>query len=402
MAKFRYTGIDKQGRRIQGIIDDTSEERIIAQLEKLGIEIISIRPDKPSLFFSFTKSAVTRKQLITFTAQMQQLLAAGVPLLNVLQALYEAFEEPEMKELLGALTRDIQSGQTFSDAIGAHPGIFNQVYHAMIHVGERTGQLDQVLKELEEMLKWEDELAAKAKKITIYPAIVSVVVLAVTLVMMLFVVPQLIQFIQQMGGDLGIATTSLIATSNFVQSNILLILITPFVLILLLRYLRRKSPSFHYRTDCLLLKLPLIGKIMHRIKLARMSSVLAALYSAGIPFSNGLKTARNVVSNRCIEARIDMAQQQIEAGELIHAAFRVSQLMPVLATYMLKAGEETGQLDESLRNIRYFYDREAKEMIEKIEPAIEPLLTLILAGIVLWLMAATLMPIYDTLSNLDI
>jgi type IV pilus assembly protein PilC len=314
--------------------------------------------------------------------------------------IFLAFEEPEMKELVASLLDDLQKGRTLSESIAAHPSIFSPVYISLIRVGEQTGRLDEVLKELTEMLKWEDELVAKAKKIMIYPAIVLAVVLGVVIMMMLFVVPQLLDFIKEMGGELGMPTQALIATSNFVQQYILLILIFPFIIAFILRYARQKFTLFRYKTDCMLLGIPIIGEVFYKIKLSRLSSSLASMYSAGIGFSEALELSKKVVNNLCLEERLDEANRFIQQGELIHSAFRLTSIFPLMAIYMLQAGEQSGRLDSGLRNISYFLDRDVNERIEKIEPMIEPVITVLLAVIVGWVMMAVLGPIYDMMTKI--
>lgn len=401
MAEFRYAGFDQNGERVQGTLTAASEHEALARLASLGIDPISIREGRGGLGLSLGQKKMSRKDLITFTFQAEQLLSAGIPLLTVLQSLQESFEQQHVKDLLSLIVEDMQNGMTFSEALSKHPQTFSPVYVYLVQVGEKTGRLEAILRNLADMLKWEDELASKAKKIMIYPAIVFAVVVGVVIIMMLFVVPQLVVFIKDMGGELGLATTSLMATSEFVQEHLLAILLSPLVIVMIFRYFYRRHEGFRLKADCALLKIPLVGEIAYKLKLARLANGLGVMYGSGIPFTEGMKLVQRTLNSRCLEIRLEKAHDLIQEGMPIHEAFRESEVLPNLATHMLKAGEDSGRMEEALANISYFFDRDAKELIEKLEPAIEPILTLFLAGILLWIMAAVLGPVYDTISQLQ-
>lgn len=255
--------------------------------------------------------------------------------------------------------------------------------------------------DLGEMLKWEDEIIAKAKKIMIYPAIVATVVIAVVILMMVFVVPQLLSFIDEMGGEIGWATKSLIATSNFVQNYLIHLIIAPFIIVVVLKAWLKRSAAFRMAFDRFLFRIKLVGPIIYQLKIARLASALAVMYKSGVSFTDAMKMAGSVVGNAYIEATINTAVRLVQEGEPIHKAFEQAGVLPTLGVRMIKVGERSGKMDEALKNVSYFYDREAKESIDKLEPAIEPLLTIIMAVIVGWVMIAVLGPVYDTISKVS-
>jgi type IV pilus assembly protein PilC len=275
------------------------------------------------------------------------------------------------------------------------------VYIALVAVGEKTGQMATVLSRLETMLKWEESLAAKTKKVMIYPSIVGLVVLAVILMMMLFVVPELVSFIREMGGELSFATESLIAVSGFMQHYLLELVLVPMGVWLGVKWWKNRSQAFRIQMDRLLFKIPVIGPVLYKLKIARFASTLAVMHSAGIHFGESLKLSSSVVANAYLERNIERAMLLIEEGETIYQAFSLAEVFPSMAIRMVKVGEQSGGMDEALCHVSDYYDAEAKESIERIEPAIEPLLTVVMALVVGWVMLAVLGPVYETISKVQ-
>lgn len=242
-------------------------------------------------------------------------------------------------------------------------------------------------------------LISKAKKVMIYPSIVAVVVLAVVVMMMVFVVPQLLGFIREMGGELGFATLALIATSDFIQKYIVELFLAPFVIVFVTKQWLRRSTAFRLWFDENILKIKLFGPVMYQLKIARFTNSLSVMYAAGVSFIESLKLSSSVVGNAYIEDNIRQSIRLIEEGSSINEAFMTAKVMPLMASRMVKVGELSGNMDDALHEVSQFYDTAAKETIDKIEPAIEPLLTILMAIIVGWVMMAVLGPIYDTISQ---
>ncbi|WP_044411252.1 type II secretion system F family protein [Thiomicrospira microaerophila] len=400
MPSFHYSGINRYGERLRGVIEGKNIADAENKLKSSRVDILSIKQKSAGLTL-FRSKKITRKEIITITFQFEQLMRAGVPLMEILVDLRDSFDNHATKEMLSSIYQSMEGGEGFGTALEGYKSVFGEVYISLVKVGEQTGQLESVLADLGEMLKWEDEMIAKAKKVMIYPAIVGTVVIAVVVLMMLFVVPQLLSFIGEMGGEIGWATKSLIATSNFVQAYILHLLIMPFILFAVLKAWLKRSVAFRMAFDRFIFKVKVIGPILYQLKIARLSSALAIMYKSGVSFTDAMKMAASVVGNAHIEASINTAVRLVQEGEPIHKAFEQASVFPTLGVRMLKVGERSGKMDEALLNVSYFYDREAKESIEKIEPAIEPLLTIVMAVIVGWVMIAVLGPVYDTMTQVD-
>lgn len=398
MQNFNYTGINKFGKRVNGVLPAANSQELEQKLKKSNIDLLTFREQRGG-FSILPKPKVTRKDIINFTFQLEQLLRAGVALLEVINDLKDSFESDAVKEMLANIAESMEGGSTFSEAMRPFEKEFGEVYISLVSVGEKTGKLEDILLDLGNMLRWEDELISKAKKVMIYPAIVATVVIAVVILMMLFVVPELLGFITSMGGEIGFATSSLIWTSGFVQNYILELILVPIVFVVVLKWWRKQSPDFKLKTDELVFKLWIVGPVLHKLKLARIANSLSVMYGAGVSFPDSLRMTSVVAGNKYMEENINNAVKMIEDGMPIHESFEEASVFPLMAVRMIKVGELSGGMDKALENVSYFYDREAKELIDKIEPTIEPMLTVIMGFIVGWVMIAVLGPIYDTIAQ---
>lgn len=400
MENYNYTGINKYGKRVSGVLPAANEQELEQKLIKSKIDLLSYKKQSSS-FSLLGKPKVTRKDIIGMTIQLEQLLRAGVPLLEIINDLKDNFESDAVKEMLANIYESMEGGSTFSEALRNFEDEFGEVYISLVSVGEKTGQLEDILLDLANMIKWEDELISKAKKVMIYPAIVATVVIAVVILMMLFVVPELLGFITSMGGELGFATVALIATSGFIQEYILEIFLVPIITVFLYKWWRKQSEDFKLKTDEMSLHVWIVGPVIYKLKLARIANSLAVMYGAGVSFPDSLRMSSVIAGNKYLENNINHAVRMIEEGKPIFESFEEASVFPLMAVRMIKVGELSGGMDTALKNVSYFYDREAKEMIEKIEPAIEPVLTVVMGFVVGWVMIAVLGPIYDTIAQVQ-
>ncbi|QBZ82648.1 Type II secretion system protein F [Hydrogenovibrio crunogenus] len=399
MRNYRYRGISQTGKRVQGEMQASNEQDLEQRLRAINIDLLTFKNKPYKGDRLFKRSKVTRRDIIVVTSQLRQLLKAGVPLMDILDDLRRTYENEAVCEILSSIYKSMEGGESFSLALKNYEAVFGKVYISLVAVGEKTGQLDQVLENLEHTMKWEESLASKAKKVMIYPAIVATVVLAVVVLLMIFVVPELLSFIKEMDGSLGFATVSLIATSHFIREYLIFISLFLAATFYLLKWWLKKSHAFRVKFDRFIFKIYIFGPILLKLKIARFASTLSIMYGAGINFNDSLKLASMVTGNAYLEERVSESRHLIEEGETIYKAFDLSGLLPPLAVRMVKVGEQSGNMDEALRNVSEYYDTEAKDLIEKIEPAIEPILTVVMALMVGWVMMAVLGPVYETISK---
>ena len=366
----------------------------------MGLDLINYQEKKPGLF-NFKSKGINRKDLINFTFQMQQLTKSGVSILDGLSDLKDSVPEGRMKEMLMGLSDEIEGGKTFSGALAEFPEIFDSVYITLIQVGEESGRISEVLHDMAETLKWHDELVAHTKKIMIYPAIVTFVIIGVVTYLMIALVPELIPFIKDLGGEIPIHTRALMATSDFLGKYWYLVFGVPILAFISITQLAKRKPNVRMLIDKLKLRLYIFGPLILKTNLARFANYFAMMYSSGITVLDGLKISEMLVNNAVLTQSIRDVRERIADGGQISESFESVNVYPPLVIRMIKVGENTGNLDEALLNISYFYNREVKESVDKMEAAMTPVLTIVLGAIMLWIMSAVLGPIYDSLSKIQ-
>jgi type IV pilus assembly protein PilC len=348
----------------------------------------------------FGGGKVTRQDLINFCFHLEQLATAGVPLLEGLMDLRDSLENPRFREVVSGLVEAIQGGQNLSQALADYPYVFSKVFISLVRSGEQTGKLADVLKALAESLKWEDELAAQTKKLMMYPAFVGGIVLLVTFFLMIYLVPQMTGFIRNMGQDVPLQTRILIFVSGVFVDYWWVIVLLPFAVWGALVLAIKQNPTAEYLIDHYKLRLPWLGPILRKIILSRFCGSFAMMYGSGITVLDAIRSCEEIVGNRPLEQALRTAGQQIAEGKNMTAAFQDLNLFPPLVIRMLRIGENTGALDTALLNVSYFYNREVKEAIGKLQAMIEPAMTLLLGAILGWVMLSVLGPVYDSISKM--
>jgi type IV pilus assembly protein PilC len=368
------------------------------RLTLLGQDLITGIEFKPSNI-RFGRRSLTRRELINMVFQLEQLTKSGVPLLEGLHDLRDSAPAGYYHDVLASLVESIEGGKTFSAALREYPNDFDTVFVSLIAVGEETGELPKILKDMGETLRWTDELIAATVKIIMYPAIVAVVVFAVAAFLMIYLVPKIIPFVKEMGGEIPFHTLALIAVSDFFIHYWWVIVFMPFIALHSLRAVAKKSPEFRFKLDGFKLRIPLFGTIAFKIKLARFASYMALLYASGITVLRALDICKALVDNTVMANALERAGQYISEGSSISESFARLELFPPLVVRMLKVGENTGNLDEALLNVSYFYNREVQEAIDTIEPAISPVLTVIMGTLLGWIMLSVLGPVWDAVAK---
>ena len=399
MPLYTYKAIDAQGKAVLGRVDAGNLFDLEQRLSRMGLDLVSGAPSTQKSRLIAGKR-IPRQDLINFCFHLEQLTGAGVPIVEGLVDLRDSVENLRFREVVGGLVETIEGGKSLSQALADYPEVFSKVVVSLVRSGEQTGKLPEVLKGLAETLKWEDELAAQTKKIMMYPAFVGSTVLAVTLFLMIYLVPQMTGFIRNMGQELPLQTVILIHVSNFFVGYWWAVLASPFVLWFGLKAAARANPAIAYRLDDFKLRVPLIGPILRKIILSRFASSFAMMYSSGITVLDAIRSSEEIVGNLPLENALRTAGQQIAEGKGLTMAFTDVGLFPPLVIRMLRIGENTGALDRALLNVSYFFNREVRESIGKVQALIEPLMTVILGAILGWVMLAVLGPIYDTISKM--
>ena len=398
MALYTYKAISADGRRLLGRIDALNLVDLEMRLKRMELDLISGEPVSNRTLFG--GSGVPRRELIHFCFHLELLVRAGVPILEGLADLRDSLENPRFREVVAGLIEAIEGGQKLSQAMAAQPTVFDKVFVSLIGAGEDSGRLPEILQNLTESLKWQDELASQTKKLLLYPTFVGSVVIAATGFLMVYMVPQLKQFVKNMGQVLPLQTQVLFFISDLLVAYWYVVLLIPISAAVVINIMLHINPLARARFDGFKLKFPLLGDILRKIILSRFTNTFALLYSSGIPILDSIRTTQDVVGNAVVRQGLERVEQLIVEGQNVTAAFHSIGFFPPLVIRMLRVGESTGSLDVALLNVSYFYNRDVKESVEKVQQLIEPMLTMVLGCLLGWIMLSVLGPVYDVISKI--
>ena len=401
MPFFDYRAIDQTGRTVKGTLSAVNDVDLELRLKRMGLDLVTLS-ELSRQYAPRGRERVTRRDLVTFCIHMRYITRAGIPLLDGLRDLRDSMEKRGFRDVLTALLEDLEGGKVLSQALASHPSVFGAVFVHSIRAGEQTGLLDAVFERLAESLKWQEEVAAKAKRLMIYPAIVLTVVGTAILFLMIYLVPQVLALVKTMGVTLPWPTLVLMAVSNAMQSYWLVGLALLLVAGTALPLWVRKTEAGRDWWDRAQLRLPLVGPILQKIVLARFTNTLAMMYRSGVTVLEALKAGEMIAGNRVIAGGIRRAAQQIADGQGLSESFQSLALFPPLVIRMLRVGETTGALDDALENVTYFYNREVLDSIENGLRVMEPLLTAVLGLLLGAILVSVLLPVYDLIGNLPL
>ena len=400
MALFSYRAMDGQGKTHKGLQDAANQVDLELRLKRGGLDLIDAKPDSGRI--GFGRNKIKRTELITFFFNLEQLTRAGVPLLESLADLRDTMNDQRFREVIANLVESIEGGKKLSEAMTQHPDAFDKIFVSLTHAGEASGRLPEVFEHITESLKWQDEMASHTKTILLYPAFVGTVVVAITFFLMIYLVPQLVSFIKGMGQEIPIQTRMLLATSSFFVNYWYVLIALPLVLPIVGKLILTSSPEMRLKFDKFKLDMWVIGPILRKIILARFANTFAMMYSSGISILDCIANSRDVVNNRAVAQSLEDVTHEIESGKNLTQSFQNTGMFPPLVIRMLKVGEATGSLDKALLNVSYFYDRDVKSSIKKVQVMIEPAMTIVLGALLGWVMLSVLSPIYDLIGKVKI
>jgi len=396
MPVYEYKALGESGRRVKDRIEARNEPDLEARLRHMGLELISARL-KPA--GSHAIGRVSRRDLLAFCFDLEQVVRAGLPLLDGLSDLAQAGEHPPMRRMLMSLVEQIEGGKTLAEAMSSFPRVFSPVFVSLIRAGEQSGRMGEILENLGKALRWQDEMIAQTKKLLIYPAAVCVAVLGVSAFLLVYLVPQVVTLLQAMGSELPLQTRALIALSDFVIRFWWLCLLLPLALAGGIAAMMKTHPSARHRLDLWTLRAPIVGSILRKLIVARFASSLALMYRSGITILDALRSSEEIVGNAAVARGVRRAAEEIRSGRRLSEGFASLDLFPPLVIRMLRMGESTGALDAALMNVNYFYERDVRESVDRALKLIEPMLTLVLGAILAFILFAVLTPVYEVLGR---
>ncbi len=401
MAFFNYKGRDKDGKEVSGLVEAPSTESAVKLLRSRELFVISIKEARTQSGFAdflarFKK--VGFGDVVNFTRQLATMIVAGLSLPDALTILRTQTTNPAFVRLIADVEHSIIGGGNLADSLGKYQNVFSPIYVALVRAGESSGTLDQVLSRLADTLEAQAEFRSKVKGAMIYPVIIVVGMVAVVMVMMTVVIPKLTELYRDFGIELPTATKILISVSDFfVHFWWLMIAGAVGLFVGFGRW--RKTPIGERMVDALILRTPLYGDLTKKVLLVEFTRTLAMLIGSGIHILQGLQTLRNSLGNVLFRNAIDQIGKKVEKGFPLGETFAQYDVFPPIVSQMMKVGEETGKLDDTLTKLSRYFESESEHLVRGLTTAIEPAIMVVLGVGVGFIVISVITPIYNLTSQ---
>lgn len=398
VARFQYSGRLSNGELTKGVLEAADPQAVAKQLTTRNIVPIAIEEQKQQLkkqtSVSWFTPNVTLTDLVIFSRQMYSLTRAGIPILRAVSGLADSSSSLRLTEALKDVLTQLEKGRSFSSALNQHSAIFDQLFVSVVHVGENTGQLDLAFLQLAEYLEREQETRKQIKAATRYPIFVIISIAIALVIMNVFVIPKFADMFNKFDAELPAMTQFLIDMSNFFIYK-WYVLVGGIALVIVATYRYLNTEQGRYNWDRRKLSMPIVGSIFQRSLLGRFARSFSMMLKAGVPLTNALNLVADAVSNAFMGARILEMRQNIERGESLSRVAQNSELFTPMVMQMISVGEETGRVDELLDEVASFYEREVDYDLKSLTAKIEPILIVIVAGMVLVLALGIFTPMWD-------
>jgi len=391
---WTWTGVDAHGAKVQGETRAPSLRLLRAELRRQGISAQQIRRQHAPLSARFSRG-ISGKEIAVFTRQLATMLSAGIPLVQALELIASANRNPRMTRTITAIAREIAHGAPIHEALAQHLEVFDSLYRHLVRVGEGTGTLDTVLERIASERERREQLKGRIVKALVYPAAVLVMALLVSLVMLIYVVPQFEQTFRGMGAELPAFTQAIVGLSRWMGAWWWALLTGLVLGGFGFTRIWRHSPRLRERGDRLLLRLPLVGGLFSKLAVARFARTLATTVQAGVPLVEALTIIAEATGNRVFAAATAQMVREISAGGSLERAMRGNGLFPPMAVQMVAIGEEAGALDTMLHKLAGFYEEEVGNAVDALSSLVEPAVMLLIGVLVGGLVIGMYLPVFN-------
>ena len=403
MAAFAYAAMTAQGKTQNGVLEGDNARQIRQQLREMGlipleVEQVAEREKKASKQFTLFKTNISAAELALLTRQMATLIESALPIEEALLAVAEQCDKPRHKNMMMAVRSKVVEGHGFADALAEFPRVFDDLYRAMVAAGEKSGHLDTVLSRLADYTEKREQTRSQIIQAMVYPSIMMVFALGIVLLLLTIVVPKIVGQFDHMGQDLPAITQILIAVSDWVQAYGGYAFIVLVVLIVALKRLLQ-VPNIRLRYHQQLLHMPFVGKLARGVNTARFARTLSILSASAVPLLESMRISAEVLENLFIREQVTQAALKVKEGSSLKSALAQTKMFPPMMMHMIASGERSGELQQMLARAADNQDREFESVVSMSLKVFEPVLILLMAGIVLFIVMAILQPIL-ALNNL--
>lgn len=393
MQPFVWEGTDKRGVKMKGEQDARNANLLRAELRKLGITPTVVKP-RPKPLFGAAGKTIKPKDIAFFSRQMATMMKSGVPIVTSLDIIAGGQKNPRMKKMVDQVRSDIEGGSSMTEAISRHPVQFDELYRNLVRAGEGAGVLETVLDTIASYKENLETLKGKIKKALFYPTMVIAVAILVSAVLLIFVVPQFEDTFKSFGADLPAFTKLIVAASRFMVSwwwLILLILVSGLVAAV---FAFKRSPAFQHFVDRMILKIPVVGQIMHNSSIARFARTTAVTFKAGVPLVEALDTVAGATGNTVYEKAVHRMRDDVAVGYPLNMAMKQTALFPHMVVQMTAIGEEAGALDTMLFKVAEYYEQEVNNAVDALSSLIEPFIMVVIGVLVGGMVIGMYLPIF--------
>jgi type IV pilus assembly protein PilC len=407
MASFQYAIKDVKGIRVEGVLKATSMDEAVDKLTKEGNIIISVKSaaesafkgkmsmfDKLMLTFYKIRTGVSLKILVFFTRQLSTMFSAGLTLEKSVSNLEKEEKSKKFKKVLIQISNDIKKGFSLSEAMEQHPGVFNSLYVSLVKAGEVSGTLHTILDELAEYLEKIEDTKRKVWSALSYPIFIVIFLIFVVWGMFYYIIPMFAGVYESFNADLPRATMTAIAISDLIRENIFLTFITILAVFMAL-FLFYLSDKGKFIIDAIVLKIPVIGKVLENSIMNKFARTFSILMYAGVPIMETMELVENVVQNAIYQRAVHKARKMVKEGFTVAGAFRKTNVFPSTLLQLMATGEETGDMDSLLRRAAEFHQKLVDSVIDRLTALIEPMLIILMAGIVGYIIIIIYLPIFN-------
>jgi type IV pilus assembly protein PilC len=402
VPKFRYKAVDDNGHYFKGVLEAPSFQSATDELKGKGLWILDCFDQGKSILYreiSFGGPKVKTEHFTVFCRQLSTLYKSGVNMVESVRILSEQTESKVFKKILKEVADEMQRGTQLSIASSQFPTVFSTVFVNMIRAGEASGNLDEMLDRLAVFYEKEYYTKEKVKSAMIYPIIMGVVTIAVVTLMMTFVIPKYVENFKAMGLELPLPTRIVIKMSDLLKAYWFFMPIFVIAPSLIINAMKRTKKGNYY-WDYIRLKIPVFGKLAHKQSIARFSRTFSSLFAAAIPMLQAMTIVSNVVGNEVIGKLILESREGLRSGRSIADPFKDSWLFPPMVVQMLAIGEKTGALDSMLEKVADFYEADVDTMADRLKSLLEPLMILLLSGIVGGIVLAVMLPTFKLMGGI--
>jgi type IV pilus assembly protein PilC len=390
---FVWEGKDKRGTKMKGEQPSKNANLVRAELRRMGITPSVVKP-KPKPLFGGAGKKVSAKEIAVFSRQLATMMKSGVPIVTSLEIIAGGQKNPKAKQLFDALRSDIESGSSVYEALGKHPVYFDELYRNLVKAGESAGVLETVLDTIASYKENIESLKGKIKKALFYPATVIAVAFLVSAVLLVFVVPQFQQVFKSFGADLPAFTLLIIGASDFMISYWWLVLAVVVGVVFAFIYFKKRSLVFAHFLDRFMLKIPIVGQILHNASIARFARTLAVTFKAGVPLVEALDIVAGATGNTVYEKAVHRIRDDVSVGYQMNMAMKQVNLFPHMVVQMTAIGEEAGALDAMLFKVAEFYEEEVNNAVDALSSLLEPLIMIVIGIVVGSMVIGMYLPIF--------